>query len=73
MLRVGKRKIGLWIVGDDPARISLTRSAVIPADLLAAYRDKQLTYARNEIWLSDASQLSVEKCFYVCESDWHAA
>ena len=73
MLRVSERKVGLWIMGDDPARIGLTRSAVIPADLLAAYRDYQLTYARNEIRLSDAGQLSIEKCFYVCESDWHPA
>lgn len=73
MLRVRERKIGLWIMGDDPARMGLARGAVIPANLLVAYWDKQLTYARNEIWLSDASQLGVEKCFYVCESDWHAA
>ena len=73
VLAVSEHEIGFWVMGDDPARKGLSRRAVAPANLFAAYGDEQLSDTRDEIWLSDASQLSVEKCLYVCESGWHAA
>ena len=73
MLRIGECKIRLWVVSDYPAWIGLSGVTVVPANLLRANRNEQLLDARNKVRLSDASQLTIEKCFNACDRDWHFA
>lgn len=68
---MGNRKICLWVIGDDPARVSLTGVLIVLAHFLAGYWDKTFLEAAYKIRLFDASKLAGEERFNGRERSGH--